>query len=97
MNVYNIADYSSCLFEAFCALILFEGFLTRRPGINRAVYYAGTILLSILMSISNHILTTNLVNMSVVIGLELLFSLLYKGDLKKSYSFNTLFYDIYNS
>lgn len=83
MNIYDIADYSSCLFEAFCTLILFEAFLQRRNGINSAVYYVGTIVLSFLMNISNHILTTNLVNMSIVIGLELLFSVLYKGDLKK--------------
>lgn len=90
MNIYDIADYSSCLFEAFCALVLFEAFLKRRDGINRAVYYAGAIVLSVLMSISNHILTTNLVNMSVVIGLELLFSVLYKGDLKKRVIASTL-------
>lgn len=82
MSLCDAADLSTGFFEAFYTFVLFEAFLSRRKHVHASFYYAGAAALGILIDISNHLFSTNMLNMAVVIAMELLFSIMYAGRLQ---------------
>ncbi len=82
MSLCDAADLSTGFFEAFYTLVLFEAFLSRRKHVHASFYYAGAAALGILIDISNHLFSTNMLNMAVVITMELLFSIMYSGKIQ---------------
>lgn len=82
MSMFDIVDYSTGFFEAVYAFILFEAFLSRRRRIGSVFYCAGAAALGILIDISNHLFSTNMLNLTVVISVVLLFSFMYSGGMR---------------
>lgn len=83
MSIFDIVDYSTGFFEAVYAFILFEAFLSRRRRIGSVFYCAGAAALGILIDISNHLFSTNMLNTTIVISVTLLFSFMYSGGIKR--------------
>ena len=80
MSIFDIADLSTGFFDALYTIILFEAFLERKENVKPWIYYAGAVALGCMINVSNHLFSTNLLNMMVMIILELLFSILYIGS-----------------
>lgn len=83
MSIFDIVDYSTGFFEAACIFILFEAFLSRRRRISPVFYCAGAAALGILIDMSNHLFSTNMLNTTIVISVTLLFSFMYSGGIER--------------
>lgn len=82
MTVYSLADIFTCIFEAVAMFILFETFLERRDVLNKWIYIVGMFILSGLIIISNLFFNFGIMNAAFISLLALLFSFLYKGQIK---------------
>lgn len=81
MSLFDIADLSTGFFEAFYTIALYEAFLEHRERLKPWIYYVVAFVLGIAINFSNHLFSTDLLNMVIVITLGFLYSMLYLGSI----------------
>lgn len=82
MNIYDAADMMTGLFEAYYLFLLFETFLSRRTSVPTYVYYAGAILLAVLIDVCNLLFLMSAVNILAMGAAAFAVSFVYKGNVR---------------
>lgn len=82
MNIYNIADVLTGLFEAIMMFMLLESFCAKREKLPHLAYGAGIIALTVLINISNNIFSFGILNAVGMAVSIFICSNLYKGSIK---------------
>lgn len=90
--IYIIADFATGLFESIVTFMLFDTFFKKRKNFPGWVYYAGIVLLTLLINGSNVLFKWGWLNMVVILLCTFLASILYKGKIKAKIVISLLVY-----
>lgn len=80
--IYIIADFATGLFESIVTFMLFDTFFKKRKNFPGWVYYAGIVLLTLLINGSNVLFKWGWLNMVAILFFTFLVSNLYEGSVK---------------
>ena len=76
------ANGMSCLFEATITFMLFEAFFVKRNYINPILLFFSTILLGILIYVSNIFFNFGILNVVILVILAFIYSFLFEGNMR---------------
>lgn len=82
MNIYDIVDISTGIFQSIIIFTLFDNFMERRKDFPQWSYWLGLVTLTIGFNIINHIFKISILNMVCMVLIIFLTSFLYKSNIK---------------
>lgn len=83
MTIYNIADVLNCIFGAIMMNILIDTFFKKRETLSLMTYRIGTVVLAVLMYLSNNLFIFGMLNAVFMTLAIFLFSLSYEGKISR--------------